>query len=248
MADVESGSATTDHYDEIVVVGGGCYGAYYVRQLHRAAAASAISWERLVVVDRDARCRVAADFAGTTLVVSDWTGFFDEWFARPSSALRDAVVPSPLMPHLFYEYLERRMRRTFPGRRVARAPLDALVGTPWERAAPDGVAYVSHATWTCPTNCIEPRICPHTRNVRDWTMPATLESWVASRREVGDPILGPFTFHCTHRAYGVGMVDKQPIQRAERAIAEAVQRGGVRALVATASHCHGAAAVLTVDA
>src|SRR5215210_128458 len=46
-------------YGTIVVVGGGCYGSYYVRQLSRAAEAGALTWERLVVVDRDPNCRVA---------------------------------------------------------------------------------------------------------------------------------------------------------------------------------------------
>src|SRR3954468_6789507 len=50
----------------IVVVGGGCYGSYYVRQLSRAADAGALSWERLVVVDRDPECRVARAKAGAT--------------------------------------------------------------------------------------------------------------------------------------------------------------------------------------
>lgn len=247
MAADASGDAP-DRYDEIVVVGGGCYGSYYVRQLLRGAEAGAIAWERLIVVDRDVNCRVASEFPATTLVAAEWDSFFDAWLARPVSNRRDAVVPSPLMPHLFYECLERHVRRMHPARVVKREALNAQIGAPWERHAPDGVAYVSHATWTCPTNCVEPRICPHTRHVRDWTMPATLANWVNSQNALGDPILGPFTFHCTHRAFGVGMVDKAPIQRAAQTISDAVQDSDVRALIATASHCHGAVAMLKVGA
>jgi hypothetical protein len=47
-------------YGTIVVVGGGCYGSYYVRQLGRASSADALSAERVLVVDRDPACRVAA--------------------------------------------------------------------------------------------------------------------------------------------------------------------------------------------
>ncbi len=46
-------------YGTIVVCGGGCYGGYYVRQLARARAASAISFDTLLVVDQDPYCRVA---------------------------------------------------------------------------------------------------------------------------------------------------------------------------------------------
>ncbi len=46
-------------YGTIVICGGGCYGGYYVRQLARARAAGAVSFEAVVVVDRDPHCRVA---------------------------------------------------------------------------------------------------------------------------------------------------------------------------------------------
>ena len=46
-------------YGTIVVVGGGCYGSYYVRQLGRSRRAGRIAYEQLLVVDRDAQCAVA---------------------------------------------------------------------------------------------------------------------------------------------------------------------------------------------
>jgi tRNA A37 threonylcarbamoyladenosine dehydratase len=47
------------HYGTIVVVGGGCYGSYYVQQLARARQAGALGFSRLLVVDRDPDCRVS---------------------------------------------------------------------------------------------------------------------------------------------------------------------------------------------
>ena len=49
-------------FGDIVVVGGGCYGSYYVRQLRRARAAGAVAWDRLLVVDHDPGCAIAADW------------------------------------------------------------------------------------------------------------------------------------------------------------------------------------------
>jgi hypothetical protein len=150
------------------------------------------------------------------------------------------------MPHLFVEYLARRAAWRWPGRAIVRRAPAVPVGTPWERAGTDGSTYVSHATWTCPVNCIEPHVCPHTRDVRDWTMPDSIAVWTELRRTAGEALLGPFTFHCTHRAYGVGMVDKGSIHDADEQIRAAGGAAGVRAVVATASHCHGAVSVLEV--
>jgi hypothetical protein len=252
MADAPSANAPL-RYGDIVVIGGGCYGSFYVRQLNRAAAAGAVEWTRLLVIDRDAACRVAGESlarghtqSAPALVVQEWGAFLDEWIPRDSGPAPDTIVPSPLMPHLCLEFLMRRAATGVPDRRVERVALDAPVGTPWERAAPDGTAYVSHATWTCPINCIEPHVCPHTKGPRDWTMPASISEWTQAQRAAGNALVGPFTFHCTHRAFGVGMIDKERIRAADLAIRAAAQRGPVRAVVATASHCHGAVALLSI--
>src|SRR5256885_16470135 len=89
----ERASERSQRYGTIVVVGGGCYGSYYVRQLRRAALAGAMSWDRVLVVDRDPQCALVASGAvsrltalsdGIAVVASDWRAFF-------SSYLRDAA-------------------------------------------------------------------------------------------------------------------------------------------------------------
>ena len=140
--------APQQHYGTIVIVGGGCYGSYYLRQLGRAARAGALTAERIVVVDRDERCRVSAELSAAaplpaTLAIESWTSFFDTYLngaaersASESVSAPDAIVPSPLMPHLMYEWLERRARTRWPGRAVETRPLDAPSGIPWQRRGP----------------------------------------------------------------------------------------------------------------
>ena len=128
---------------DVVIVGGGCYGRFYAGQLLRARARSAATWRRLLVVDRDPRCRVGRELAGTAgvvLVVQDWAGFFDAWLAgsQPADRPPDTIVPSPLMPHLMFDWLLRRARTRWPARTVERCPLPIGPGTPYDVAAPDG--------------------------------------------------------------------------------------------------------------
>ena len=47
-------------FRDIVVVGGGCYGSFYAGQLTAARARDAITYRRVIVVDRNPRCAVAA--------------------------------------------------------------------------------------------------------------------------------------------------------------------------------------------
>jgi hypothetical protein len=240
---------TPQTFGTVIVVGGGCYGSYYVRQLHRAARADVIRADRVVVVDRDARCAAARTPEEPSplrveLVVREWKEFFEDYLlnaaARPDAAASDAIVPSPLMPHLMGEWLVTRAREAFADR-VSTAPFDAVPAVPWERAGTDGSHYVSFATWMCPVNCVEPRICPHTKDVRDWSMPEHIAAYAARRPATESAVL-----FCRHRAYGVGMFDTSEVVEADRRVRSAGLRGSAEVIVGTVSHCHGALTRLVI--
>jgi hypothetical protein len=179
----------------------------------------------------------------------EWQPFFDAWLsvaiAHPESANRDAVVPSPLMPHLLADWVASRMRQRHPDARIARVPLASTPDTPWQRSAPDHAHYASFATWMCPINCIEPPRCPETKGPRDWTMPVAVHRAVGAAAAQGTPYDVVALFHTTHRAYGVGMFDVTDALETELRIAAASSSVALRVLVASVSHCHGALAELT---
>ena len=234
-------------YGSIVVIGGGCYGSYYVRQIARAREAGKIRYERIIVVDRDAECAVARSpelAACCEVAVNEWAGFLRRML--PESTPDDAIVPSPLMPHLLYEYVRERAVGRWPAREVETRALPTPPATPWVRAVDGGPTYASFATWMCPVNCIEPRICPHTRSVRDWTMPDAVRDAVAATAATEGPLAGPVIFHCTHRAFGVGMIDMRDVVAADALVADVARGRAADVLVGTVSHCHGALSVLHV--
>jgi hypothetical protein len=235
-------------FGRIIVVGGGCYGSYYVRQLGRAARAGAVEWRSLVIVDRDPDCQVArldrSDRPlGLDVVVSEWSDFFAEYLAaaaQDAAARDDAIVPSPLMPHLMADWLVERARERWPARTVRALPLDRTPDVPWQRAGTDATHYVSFAEWMCPINCIEPPRCPETRGPRTWSMPRAVRDFVDAECAAGRTMQPPLVFHCEHRAYGVGMIDVADVLDADAAIASRGDAGATRFLVGTVSHCHGA--------
>lgn len=241
-------------YGRITVVGGGCYGGYYVRQLGRAERAGAVSWDELVVVDREPRCAVAALVPeqrppSMRIVVADWEKYFSEYLPLATADVArstDAIVPSPLMPHLMADWLVARVRARWPERSVRIEPIEALSSIPWQRSGEDGTHYVSFAEWICPINCIEPARCPEIRDVRSWSLPVTLQASARSARAASRDAPTPLLFHCTHRVYGVGMIDVRDVADADAAIAARGAAGEAGFLLGTVSHCHGALRRITV--
>jgi len=242
-------------YGRIVVVGGGCYGSYYVRQLGRAERAGAIGWDELVVVDRDQTCTVATLATGDRpprlrFVTALWEDYFAQYLAAAADDVRrlsDAIVPSPLMPHLMADWLAARARERWPRRGVRIAPIDEIPSIPWQRAGEDGTRYVSFAEWICPINCIEPARCPETRGPRSWSLPVALTTAAPTdHRSVATTV--PLLFHCTHRAYGVGMIDVRDVVQADTTIAASGESSEAAFMVGTVSHCHGALRRITIGA
>jgi hypothetical protein len=248
MADDTSNSIA---YRDVVIVGGGCYGSFYTGQLERARDRGKASYRRLLVVDRNPDCRVAqARQRDDTrqLVIQEWGDFFDDYLggvAPPAAGdPGDAIVPSPLMPHLMYEWLVRRARTRWPGRLVETRAVPTGPGTPYDAIGPDGTRYVSFADWLCPTHCIEPAICPVIRAPRTWEMSEAMDG-LARRLGQSRPTAGPVLFVCQHRVFGVGMFDVSAVLAGDAMVAGAGRsQSPIDVLIGTVSSCHGAASLL----
>lgn len=235
----------------VAVIGGGCYGTFYAGQLERARVRGATTYDRILVVDRDPSCRAARELSPDSsrqLVVEEWGTFFDRFLDRPESAggavPPDAIVPSPLMPHLMHEWLVRRARARWPSRVTESRAVGTPAGTPYDRLGPDGTRYLSFADWLCPVHCIEPATCPVIDAPRSWDMSdavSDLTERMAQTRSVAGPVL----FVCRHRVFGVGMFDVSMVLAGDRVVAQAGARGTpVDVVVGTISACHGAVSLL----
>ena len=187
------------------------------------------------------------------VVVSDWTDFFDSYLGDAAAHARaneeepaDAIVPSPLMPHLMYQWIERRARARRPNRKIETRPLESPYRKPWPKRGADGTQYVSFADWVCPVNCIEPELCPATRGPRSWSMPPAVVAATEEARRNGRNLAGPVIFHCQHRAYGVGMFDTRDVVAGDALVQHVAATDAAEVLVGTVSHCHGALTVLAI--
>jgi hypothetical protein len=236
---------------DIAIMGGGCYGTFYLGQLTAARRKDALRFRRLLVVDHNAGCQAAADVVepGCELILSPWNEFLDQYLdpaVRDRDDRTDTIVPTPLMPHLLAHWLERQARRRWPERAVSLVPVEAPLGTPYDRLHSDGVRYVSFADWLCPTHCVEPLLCPAIKAPRTWDMGDAVTEWTrghARERRTAAPAL----FNCRHAVFGVGMYPaRAAFEGFDAFVSVAEADAGGDLVIGSVSSCHGAVALLRV--
>jgi hypothetical protein len=235
-----------------LIVGGGCFGTHYTRAILRAIDRGRMPKAEIWIVDRDPGCTAAAlePRAEVRLVISDWDGFFEEyldgWHEGGAGREEDLLVPVHTSPHLFARWLERVLGRDLD---VAPAEVPFLPETPVAQPAADGGFAISFADWLCPAHCIEPFLCPATRQQRSWDISRALVAYARRLRAAGLGALeGPLLARCTHLVEGVGVISLSDWCRAARRItARPGQRAG-HALIGTVSGCHGIAQLFAVQA
>lgn len=232
---------------DVIIIGGGCYGTFYTRQLEAARAKEKARYRRLLVVDRNAACQIRNELApalGRELVVEEWGEFLDRYLEADDIPPGSVIVPSPLMPHLMYHWLMRRARRRWPSRVVETRPITESPDTPYDTTAPDQTRYVSYADWLCPTHCVEPALCPVIRGPRTWEMGEAMEG-LTRKLSRSRPTAGPVLFQCQHTVFGVGTFSVAEVLAGDRVVRETGASGAESdILIGTISSCHGAANLL----
>ena len=234
-----------------LVIGGGCYGTYYCRQLLRGAVK--LGLEKITVVDHQVDCQVRREIADPRIehLTTDWHDFllpyFHEQVARRRSGveLTDHYVPPCIGPHFLFELFETELKRECPTVQLTHPPFGSPVGTPLDMKLADGNRALSFAEWICPHSCIEPRLCPVIRQEKAWDMGEHLSGYF---EEYG---LKVDTYHllpCRHLAMGVGPIPMQLIvDEYLQFSSRMLQPGRHLAALATISSCHGLVGLMEVS-
>jgi hypothetical protein len=274
-----------------IVIGGGCYGKYHSGQLYKAVQKGKLPADiRLLLIDRNEHPAVK-DLYGDKdcfeFVRSDWQTYLQNFFSDPAlyNPATDGdtvqIVPAPFAPHLLFDWLESSTRNRLDelgcnNILIERDAFDEKMSLPYEHTDAKGNHYMSRAGWTCPTACIEPRLCPAVKAVRDWDLAedvravasgglvqpsvSAAERLATANKSNGTTTLlepathyaGVITFTCHHFSHGIGTVSARQLFESRETLTQAAlalttTNPVVRFAVGTVSHCHGVVATLKLS-
>jgi hypothetical protein len=275
-----------------IVIGGGCYGTYHSGQLYKAIQKGKLPADtELIIVDRNAAPRAMSEHAGKSnfrYVQSDWLAYLINFFGDRANydPARDGetvqIVPAPFAPHLMFDWLRDSITKALAeiGRsdiELVRDGFEDTLHLPFESTSPEKNHFMSRAGWMCPTTCIEPRLCPAIKDVRDWDLDNDLRQYVAgynvapsltaaAKLQAGNmangttQVLTPVTrefagvenFTCHHYTHGIGTTPAKSLFESRQrtlnlALTLTPETPTLRVAIGTVSRCHGVVASLRMS-
>lgn len=160
----------------------------------------------------------------------------------PAAHANDLLVPDHTAPHVLMQVFMDWVKN-YKNLEATCIPLASAFSTPFTHNSPDGsVRALSHATWTCPLECEENLVCPHTQTNRHWDLDRELGNEMQTMQEKGIKTYRFFSHVLVDAVSCIGLssiVKQLKNWENELELLSQGKQDKCTACIATHSHCHG---------
>jgi hypothetical protein len=228
----------------IYIFGGHTLAQSYFSELMQAREQGAIAFADIYCIDATQDCPAKKNHPDH-FIARDPADFILEYLTdTPADAKQDAIIPDHTAQHVFLKVFLNLAAR-HPNTRAALAPFHSDLQTPFLHKNEDNSVWaVSYATWSCPPECDEPAICPHTQNKRDWDFNRSL----TELRQTLPATTSLHLFACQTLWRHIAQIPAADIlQECSRFVQNLTAEKITHALIGTHSHCHGILGHLAIE-
>ena len=172
------------------------------------------------------------------LVPDPYSDFILNYLEKNQTAdLHDTLVPDHTAKHVLLQVFLDVIQKRFPQLETFPVAFKSDFTTPFlHKSADESVWAVSYATWTCPPDCDEPKICPHIEDTRTWDFNDSLAKLFAAQPQNTKT----YRFSCARLVEEISHIPMIKIQNAVSDYLKALKNHPPqKVIVATHSHCHG---------
>lgn len=229
---------------KVIIFGGGCYGGLFSARIQRAKQRGALKYEYQLIVDLDCSCKVISENKSEDIVFfnGDWLDFVESYY-RYFANEGDYIVLPCNTPHFLFKSYCRMLKSDNVGKIEVYGISDKL-GYPFEEYSDDTI-FVSFARWRCPFLCIEPKICPATRERRDWSVKKKLYDYISKKE--GLFLSDVYIFENDFYINGVAIISAKKILDNYAKFVSKLSVQSKVYMIATLSICHGAISFFTAS-
>ncbi len=222
---------------KIIILGGGCYGSLFSLRISRAKQRRLLDYAYQLIVDLDSNCKAISENKAEELVFfnGDWMDFIVSYYRYFVNENDYIILPCNTPHFLFRLYFSMLTMSHIGDMRVYELP--EKLGYPYEVFSNDTI-FVSYSKGRCPFLCIEPRICPLTRDKRDWNVKAKLYDYLAQKDDL--EISDTYIFESDLYVNGIALISAKKIIDNYNRFVSQLSCDEKLYMLATLSECHGA--------
>lgn len=192
------------------------------------------------LIDPDPNCH-AAQLNIPNIIPKSYADFItDYWQHQAQQAKDETLVPDHTAPHVMLRVFLDIVEKKHAELSAQLSPLVSDLQTPFVyKSENDAIWAVSYATWTCPADCDEPKICPHTQNNRDWDFNHSLKELFASDSKISKNS-SAYCFACQPLVQEISHIPMDTIlTKLNDFESQLKTKPPQDVIIATHSHCHG---------
>lgn len=220
----------------IYILGGHALSFGYYQTLSQAIRQGKISCHQLIMIDPSTDCHAIKEGDPSAVITKSYSQFIIDYLKTPQEYHpEDVLVPDHTAKHVLLQVYLDLIQQSFPHLKVAPEPIESSFQPPFLHKSDDQSHWaMSYATWTCPVDCDEPLICPHTKGSRDWEMGQSIESLHQNSQTF------LHRFACEAFVNQISKIDMTTIIQKTSEFMQSIQSDLPKTyMVATHSHCHG---------
>ena len=225
------------NYQNIYILGGHKLSYSYYEKITQASDDGTLSFAHCQLIDADPDC-YASDLVTHDSLIQKTNSEFILDYLKNDQNPQDILIPDHTAKHVMLQVYLDLAKKEFPDLNTAPAAIPLSLNTPFMHPSDDkSILAVSYATWTCPADCAEPAICPHTESERSWDFNKTFA-------EIADEIKSNKTalyrFACEPFLAEICHLPFKDIFSQTQSFIKSVKASTIqKVIVATHSHCHG---------
>lgn len=223
------------HLGVIYIYGGHQLAFSYFEHLMKARNENRIKFDDIFCLDANPRC-IAAQKMPQNFIAQTPEEFTLKYALNHSTDKSDVFVPDHTAQHILLKvFWANAARHTLL--QTSLVPLNQEITTPFTYPSNAGaLCAMSYATWSCPPECQEPDVCPHTNSLRDWDCASVCQKIsVQASNE-----LATYFFACETLLDHIVMLPARQITRDLQNFEQRLaQDPPYQVIVGTHSHCHG---------
>lgn len=205
----------------------------YFKKLLAAQQKQTISFNQIFLVGAESCQEASEQFPSSWLKMSPSELLSqDPAFFQP----HDILVPDHTAPHLLLQTLLQIIQKQRPDIIATLNPMSTSFNTPFVKDLQNQSLYaLSYATWTCPLECEEPVICPHTQQKREWSFENSLPKMINTADSSQH-----YQFFCQQLIEGLSFIPIDKILQTITHLLDTLRQSPQQTItVSTHSHCHG---------